>query len=211
MKQLGKVKIIAVVAVLAVIAVILWLMLRQKPEEGPVIHRNTQILTESFPTTVYIYGDQMALPYGVEATYINGLTENLLDSVDSENEYLMIVVNDVLGNAHLTSDDFELIEQMTKRSNIFFAYLGEYNLREFQARKIDSATSDIKSNDNLSFAFLGDSEPTLWVNGMCGDYTKDDYAEVDHALNDSRIFAGLQSTMICLLEIQQPEAEGGFR
>ncbi|MCR5087204.1 MAG: hypothetical protein K6B39_07420 [Lachnospiraceae bacterium] len=199
--------VLAGVAVLIAIAAIVCFVWPRNEENGENdIRKDTRILTESFPTKTLVLGDEFpVLPKGARVEYIKSLSQEVIDISGTEYKYVMLIINDIDRNVHLTDEDFDTIREILKLDYVFFSYIGGSQLAEFDRRGFHQNMGSITEDGNLSFTYFGGVELT-------GVYSKEIEENVkDRGLSDGSLFEGIQSAMVYMLEDQMQETGGGIR
>lgn len=138
-----------------------------------------KMITEYYPTKVYVYGDKIAFHSSVD---VENISEIRNFAFDDKYKYELIIVNDLHGQTDLSKKEWSILKEKVYNDNrVNFFYLGDRQMEKMaDVGIIDSDFSGYKEGD-LSVGVLHESNEIIHVNGT---YTN---KEEEFLLTDSII------------------------
>lgn len=186
-KKTNKTKSVCLIVLLVIVlAVVSFGIVRninfKKDNEMTDLERISKVLSTTKPTSVFVRGDIVDFSGYCEGISINQIS---LDTIESDKEYTVIVINDLNDNVSLSDDEIKLTKELIGQNNIMLAYLGKKYSTTW-----DDPTKGIASIEgNLCYIYYSwDGVPSRNI-GMWTQSDQDLLSQYPFSLGESLLYA----------------------
>lgn len=116
---------ISVIVILIGIGVVIYTNIKFKPENDSFSKQMSETLKTTYPTTIYIYGEDIQFEYPVNKVNLEKV-DGFLNSGSSD--YNMIIINDINNTVELSDADIEYVDKFIHFEHNYLLCLGKkYN------------------------------------------------------------------------------------
>lgn len=119
-----------------------------------------QATLTTYPTDIFVYGEDCKFRKNVKFTQINELSE---ESLKSDKEYKIIVFNDLYDKMELTEKDLEILKEYVLQGDYAFFYTGNKHMETFIE---EGFTQEPLTEDNIGFALRHSGQTVISSHGM---------------------------------------------
>jgi hypothetical protein len=105
--------------------------LSNKSNEKDTYHKDLDILSQSYPSDILIYGDNIPFEEQLNVKQISEINDDLLQ-FDSACMFHFLIINDRNGNLTMSDDEFIFIKKKADNLGINVYYLGSQYLQKMQ-------------------------------------------------------------------------------
>lgn len=171
-KRLKKIIIIGIISVLTLGVIIGALHIFLNEDSGTELtsaEKDIKIITETYPTQIVVYGDEIDFDSSIKVKYIDSINEESLER-DLQYKYSLIIVNDLARNVTLTDEEWGLLSNIVKSDNTYnMFYLGDEDIDQLLRVGVFSGL-DMWNEGDLSLGLTHEGEDVITV---FGTYYKD--------------------------------------
>ena len=175
MKHKSKIKVIIIIFVLLIIGAIVAFgtmyfnafnkLAKEADSELTTVEEDILITTETYPTKMLVYGDEIDFDPKVNVEYINEISEESL-KFDDEYSYHFIIINDIDNNVDVSAEELCMIGDIVKSDNKYnFMYLGSKELNTIESLGVLSVNKVMYAPDDLSVGLSHEGNRLITVTG----------------------------------------------
>lgn len=121
------------------------------------------VVTEAYPTTFVIYGDDIEFDEKINRKIISEITEESLYNSDG---YTYLIVNDLDNKAHLTKEDIHVIDKFLDNEHNNFVYLGTESLERMLSEGLFGENENVYEPDDLAVGVYHEAGNRIVTAGM---------------------------------------------
>lgn len=126
---------------IGVVAIFFTLYVIELSPEDEACDETIQLMNGDYPSTIFVYGDDVSFGKDAPKKNINGLSDGALQS---DSEYNFLVVNNLEDKIAFSDEDWETLQRYVLDGSYSLVYLGKKYLTEFKERGylIDASNVD---------------------------------------------------------------------
>ena len=125
-----------------------------------------EVLNDTMPTAIFVYGEDIEIREGLQVNKISHIT---LDSLETENEYVVLILSDLNSNLDITEDEYLVIKEKLKDNKFSLYYLGNSKIQDLKNMGIIETEGSV-SGDLCVASVVYYGQRTAWS----GLYTEND-------------------------------------
>ena len=166
----------------------LWLAIDGTNDEDDTYEQVIKASKSTYPTDIFVYGEDCRFRDTVEYTQITALTD---EQLKSDKAFRVIIINDLNGQISLSKSDLEIIKKYTYDEKYIFIYLGIEQYCTLVDAEIFSKEADLGSITGIAVRHFG--ETVIQTSGIWDEEGNQYYRNQNDELLGQVIFMYLRS------------------
>ena len=165
-----------------------WLVIDETDGEGDSYSQTIKASKTTYPTDIFVYGEDCNFRKEVEFAEITRLCD---EQLESDKKYRVIIINDLSEIVELTQEDLELLHRYAYEERYIVIYIGMKQYQKLVDNDICVPISDLGNVDGFAIRFVGDTP--IYTSGIWGDEGNGYYNNGNKEILGESIFMFLRS------------------
>ena len=132
----------------------LWLVVDYTNGEDDTYSQIIKASKTTYPTDIFVYGEDCNFRKEVEFTEITELTD---EQLKSDKEYKFIIINDLSGKLEITDEEFDLIHRYVYEEKYHLVYLGINQYSNLVENELCMKDSNLGNVNGFAVDFIGET------------------------------------------------------
>lgn len=166
----------------------LWLYVDGTNGEDDTYDQLIKASKSTYPTDIFVYGEDCRFRDAVEYNQITALTD---EQLKSDKDFRVIIINDLNGQISLSKSDLETIKRYTYEEKYIFIYLGMEQYSTLVDAEVFAQEVGLGSIDGIAVRHFG--ETVIQTSGIWDEQGNQYYQDSNDELLGEAIFLYLRT------------------